>query len=137
MNKKEQRQAVKEKCNGKCAYCETPLGEKFHVDHLIPVRRIHEYHPKRGFIPTGKMENPEMDCFENMLPSCASCNIAKSSMPLEHFREIVEDKLTQLERESNYRMAKRYGMIIEKPKKIVFYFEKLKLEMKKWKMNMD
>lgn len=121
--KKELRQSVKNKCNGHCAYCGILLGDKFHVDHLIPVKRISTWENGK-FKPTGKMENPEMDTFDNMLPSCASCNIIKSSLHLEVFREIIEDRLVQLERESNYRVAKRYGMIIEVPKKIVFYFEK-------------
>lgn len=123
--KKSLRLAVLNKCNSRCAYCGIVLDGKFHVDHLIPVRRIHTW-DKGKFKATGKMENPELDTFDNMLPSCASCNIQKSSMPLEHFREVIQDKLTQLERESNYRTAKRYGLLKETPKDIVFYFETLK-----------
>lgn len=122
--KKEQREIVKNKYNGRCAYCGEELGIKFHIDHLIPVKRIYTWENGK-FKPTGKMENPELDTIENMMPSCASCNIQKSSMPLEHFRDIIKDKLKQLERESNYRTAKRYGLVIEKPKEIVFYFERL------------
>lgn len=125
MTKKEERLKILKKCNGRCAYCGEELGDKFHVDHLIPVKRISVWENGK-FKATGKMENPEMDTYENKYPACASCNIAKSSLGLEHFREVVSNKLVQLERESNYRMAKRFGMIVEKPKKIVFYFEELK-----------
>lgn len=121
---KQLREKVFMKYNGNCAYCGEAL-KKFHVDHLLPVRRISKWEDGK-FKATGKMENPEFDTFDNMMPSCASCNISKSSMSLEHFREVVEDKLRQLERESNYRMAKRYGMITENPKKIIFYFENIK-----------
>lgn len=124
MNKKELRIAVKKKCNGKCAYCGDVLTDKFHVDHLLPVKRIFKWEDGKHK-STGKMENPELDCFENMLPSCASCNVIKSSLSLEIFREIIEDRLVQLERESSYRVAKRYGMIIEVPKKIIFEFERV------------
>ncbi len=120
--KKQERDIVKNKCNGRCAYCGEELGSKFHIDHLIPVKRIHTWQNGK-FKYTGKMESPEFDTIANMLPSCSSCNIQKSSMELEHFRNIIKDKLKQLEREANYRIAKRYGMIIEKPKEIVFYFE--------------
>jgi len=124
VTKKDRRALVKKKCSGKCAYCGEILGDKFHVDHLIPVQRIYEWKDGKHKA-TGKMKNPELDCFENMLPSCASCNIIKSSLSLEIFREIIEDRLVQLERESNYRVAKRYGMIIEVPKKIIFEFERI------------
>ena len=123
--KKDLRLKVLNKCNGNCAYCGTPLDNRFHVDHKIPVKRISTWVDGK-FKPTGKMENPELDVFENMLPACASCNICKSSFPLEYFREILEDKVNQLERESNYRIAKRFGLIKETPKKIVFYFEEKK-----------
>ena len=123
--KKADRQKVLEKCNGKCAYCGVDLNGKFHVDHLEPVRRISKWENGK-FVPTGKMENPERDHIDNMLPSCASCNVVKGMMCLDDFRMTIRQKTEQLLRESNYRVALRYGLIEVKPKKIVFYFETLK-----------
>jgi len=125
MTKKEQRQKVFEKFDGHCAYCGNPLANKFHVDHLIPVKRIFKWENGKH-VTTNKMENPELDCFENMMPSCPPCNIAKSSLKLEAFRDIVADKLNMLKREANYRTALRYGLVIESPIEIVFHFEKAK-----------
>ena len=124
--KKTERLAVLAKTDGHCAYCGTPLAGKFHVDHVEPVKREHTW--KDGqFKPTGKLERPELDHIDNMLPACPSCNIAKSAMPLEHFRDLVADKLNQLELHANYRIAKRYGLLKETPpEKVVFYFEKIK-----------
>lgn len=126
MTKKEQRQKVKEKCDGKCAYCGETLGDKFHVDHLEAVQRKSKYISGKGFVPTGEMRKPENDNFENLMPACVSCNIQKASLSLDVFREVIENKINVLNNNSTpYKIAKRYGLIEEKPKKIVFYFEEI------------
>ena len=123
MKNKEKRDKVLAKCNGMCAYCGIDLiNIRWHMDHVKPVRRKADI--RHGiYVCSNEYHNPENDHIDNMLPSCPSCNIAKSSLCLEDFRSIIEDKLTQLLREANYKTAFRYGLIEEKPKKIIFYFE--------------
>ncbi len=105
---KELRQKLKEKYNCNCGYCETPLKDRFHIDHIKP------YHN-------------DGECEENnLIAVCISCNLQKGGMPLEDFRDFIEDKLNQLKLVANYEIAKRYGLLEEKPKKIKFYFERIK-----------
>lgn len=58
------------------------------------------------------------------MPACASCNINKHSMSVEEFRKLVGGFITSLNRDSTqYKIAKRYGFIVEIEKPVVFYFE--------------
>jgi hypothetical protein len=67
------------------------------------------------------------DEYENLYPSCQSCNISKSSMDLEKWRTQLSLKVERLERdESNFRIALRYGVIQKTDVDIIFYFEKIK-----------
>jgi 5-methylcytosine-specific restriction endonuclease McrA len=103
---KKLRQKLKEEYNNKCGYCGTPINTKFHIDHIEP-------HFNGG------------SCEEkNLMAVCISCNLQKGGRSLECFRDLIEDKLNQLKLVANYEVAKRYGLIIEVPKKIVFFFEK-------------
>ena len=104
---KKLRQKLKEKHNSKCGYCGTPLKDKFHVDHIEP------------FFNGGKCKE------DNLMATCVSCNLQKGGRPLEHFRELISDKLNQLKLVANYEIAKRYGMIKEIKKEIVFEFERI------------
>ena len=104
------RQAVYKKCNGHCAYCGCILEYKnMQVDHLIPLE---------GWNEQGE------DTFENMMPSCRSCNRYKSRFTLEEFRSMVAAMPDTLMRDSNtYKNAVRFGLVIPNKKPIVFYFE--------------
>lgn len=109
-----ERERIYKKSNGRCWYCGTKLKERWHVDHFKPVKRWN-----------GKMENPELDTFENKVPSCPSCNILKSSMSIDSFRWLIQNFIKSLNRDVNiYKHAKRYGLIEETDKKVKFYFEK-------------
>lgn len=113
--------AVFEKCNGRCAYCGIVITmESMHVDHLIPKRRgsnyIHhmDYHKEKG-----------SSHINNLMPSCASCNTSKCSRTLEEFRDHVKNRIEILNKSfSEYRCAKRFGLITENQFPIIFYFEK-------------
>ena len=107
---KKLRTILKEKHAGKCGYCGTPLMDKFHIDHIEP------------FHDGGKCED------ENLMAVCISCNLQKGGRTLECFRELIEDKLNQLMLVTNYTVAKRYAMIEETPKKIIFEFERVEDE---------
>lgn len=66
---------------------------------------------------------------DNFMPACASCNINKHALKLEDFRQLVEGFMKHLnERNTQYKIAKRYGLVIEQEKRIVFYFEQYKKE---------
>jgi hypothetical protein len=78
-----------------------------------------------GFKTTGKMFRPENDNYENLMPSCASCNIQKGSSDLEGFRWFIQNTINSLnQRFTQYKFAKRYGLVEETGEKVVFYFEK-------------
>ena len=148
MNKKQLRQLIYDKYNGRCAYCGCELNGKFHVDEIEPVRRKQKWvkgHWKDGedyskkseeeFIAAnylwveGKWVNdgcdhPERFHVDNQNPACASCNINKHSMSLEEFRNLISGFMKHLnEINTQYKIAKRYGLVIEDIKPVVFHFE--------------
>lgn len=66
------------------------------------------------------------DSLGNMLPACRSCNYYKGAELLETFRRYVEKFPSTLSRDSvAYRNAVRFGMVVPRPHKVVFYFEQL------------
>ena len=120
------RQKVLEMFGGKCAYCGCVLGKHWHVDHLKPLNRDSVYDKdKRKFVQTGTCQNPENDCIENCMPSCASCNITKSTLTLEMFRAYIQQTVESLNSNhyAAYKFAKRFGLIQETPKEVNIYFE--------------
>ena len=65
------------------------------------------------------------DDLENLLPSCRSCNCYKGTHTIELFRRNIEKLPEKLDiYNSTYRIAKRYGNVIENKKPIIFYFER-------------
>jgi 5-methylcytosine-specific restriction endonuclease McrA len=149
--KKSDRQKIFDKYDGHCAYCGCELTKGWHVDELLPVRRKYKHidahwkhkitgeislsyggvrrnyndwiHVKSKQIPNG-CEYPERLVIENQMPTCASCNINKHSMSLEEFRSLIEGFMKHLnELNTQYKIAKRYGLVKEDIKPIVFYFE--------------
>ena len=120
MTRKEERQLIYNKYNGRCAYCGEKLKKGWHVDHLEPVKRTINGGEK-------SFRNPEKDSIENKMPSCASCNINKHSMSIERFRKVIAGYVTSLnEYITQYRMAKKYGLVKETGEKVKFYFETFK-----------
>lgn len=119
-----ERERIKNKYGGKCYLCGSLLGDKFHVDHKEPIERKFGYHPEtRKWVQLG-MRNPEKDRYENKFPACQSCNINKHSMSIEEFRRVIQGYVNSLNRDSTqYKMAKRYGLVEETEKKVVFFFE--------------
>lgn len=68
--------------------------------------------------------HPERLHIDNQMPACASCNINKHSMSLEEFRSMIAGFINSLNlRIIQYKIAKRYGLIAEVEKPVVFYFE--------------
>lgn len=121
--KNRDRELIYNKYEGKCAYCGTKLQKGWHVDELMPCRRNYKMEGER-WIHDGTYEHPERLTIDNQMPSCPSCNINKHSGNLEQFRQLIEGLITSLNRDSTqYKIAKRYGLVEEKPKAVVFFFE--------------
>lgn len=110
------RKAIYGKSRGHCWYCGIKLGEKgWHADHFEAIRR------KPG---TNECEHPELDVIENLVPACASCNRMKSTFDIEGFRSWIEGFLKSLNtRIVQYQFVKRYGLVEETDKNVVFWFE--------------
>lgn len=152
--KKIDRQKVFDKYGGKCAYCGCELAKGWHVDEIEPVRRRTKYiqphwgegiretdecnshtHPHLQFREwidgktiAGGCDYPERFNVDNQNPACASCNINKHSGSLEDFRKLISGFMKHLnEVNTQYKIAKRYGLVIEDIKPVVFYFETLNL----------
>ena len=112
------RETVFQKYKGKCAYCGQPITMKsFQVDHIIPKERWHQH---RALHILGL----ELDGIENLNPTCRICNNWKHSFELEEFRKELQRQVERARQYSrNFRMAERYGMIVETGKLIRFHFE--------------
>ena len=115
------RQKVYDKYNGHCAYCGCKIKFKeMQVDHLVAQRK---YSLGIAHKHTDKLMNE----FDNLMPSCRYCNKWKNDFDIEFFRLEISRQLKRLnEYNANYRFAKRYGLIEETPKQIIFYFETYK-----------
>jgi 5-methylcytosine-specific restriction endonuclease McrA len=131
VNKKE-RQIIFEKYDGKCSYCGQELKKGWHTDHIEPIVRDSHWNRDKGrYEATGSCRKPENETLENYNPSCASCNIQKNSYTLEQFRHNIERYVISLNSYSTqYKIAKRYGLICENDIKVEFYFEKIQNENK-------
>lgn len=107
------RELVYNKTKGYCAYCGCELPKKWHIDHLQPARRD---------LTTGEYDK-SLDDVDNLLPACPSCNIIKSSQPLESFRHEIENMYNSVNN-GTFKVAERYGIVTREKKEIKFYFEK-------------
>ena len=127
MSKKKDREITRMKFGGRCAYCGDKLQKVFHVDELLPVRRnFKRSEDGLRWIHDGTCIHPERLHIDNQMPSCPSCNINKHSDSLEMFRARISGFIVSLNRDSvQYKVAKRYGLIKEVKKPVIFYFEKL------------
>lgn len=113
------RRLIYNKFNGHCAYCGCELNSSFTIDHIQPKRR--GYYRTQHNIIKGE------DKIDNYNPSCYSCNSSKNELTIEKWRKELELKVYRLNRDSSqYRIAKRFGLIIETENTVIFYFEKYK-----------
>lgn len=140
LTKKQTRQLIYQKFGGRCAYCGEELNGKFHVDEVEPCCRSWEYvkdeNGKRIYDSDRrdwKMKlvylYPERLHVDNQFPACASCNINKHSDSVEGFRKLIQGFMKHLNQVSTqYKIAKRYGLVKEDIKPVVFYFETYNLK---------
>lgn len=105
-----ERREVYNKYRGRCAYCGEKIAEKdMQIDLLIPIY------------------NGGTDDITNYMPSCRMCNFYKSTMSIEKFRDqlsCIPGRLS--ERTFIYKMAKKYNLVVETKKPVIFYYEKVK-----------
>lgn len=121
----QKRLLILNKFNAKCAYCGCDInGNNFHADHIVP--KLSGLINKD--IPRSKKGT---DNIENLNPCCRSCNSSKSTLSVEGFRIRILDRVSRLnEFSSNYQIAKRFSLIKEDIKPVVFYFETLQTDAK-------
>lgn len=138
MNKSD-RDKIFNKYGGKCAYCGCELVKGWHVDEIEPVLRRRKYihghwegiGEDRRYVESKTVadgcEHPERFHVDNQNPACASCNINKHSGSLEDFRLLIAGFMKHLnEISTQYKIAKRYGLVSESPIEVKFYFEKIR-----------
>lgn len=127
------RKKVFEKTDGKCAYCGCDLQKGWHVDEMEPVRRDYISIPvkKDGRYSHHKrvlnsVMHPERFHIDNQWPACAACNIQKGSFTIEQFRRNIAAFVVSLNRDSTqYKFAKKFGLVKETEQPVIFYFETL------------
>jgi 5-methylcytosine-specific restriction endonuclease McrA len=100
------RDEIKQKYNGRCAYCGAVLGDRFCIDHIVPFR------------------DGGIDEIENLNPACYRCNNRKNVLTVEQFRSEISKQVERLNsRSSQYRLAKDYDLVEETFNPVRFYFE--------------
>lgn len=115
------RQKVYQKYSGRCGYCgENITIKEMQIDHIIPIYRNHT-----------PQELSEMNIIrgtndlKNLMPSCKSCNNYKKTLTVEKFRIEMQKQVERVNQYStNYRFAKKFGLVEETNKPVVFFFEK-------------
>ena len=115
------REKIHQRYKGRCSYCGEKLEyTKMHVDHIIPKYRgwtnseLEQYGKVKG-----------TDRLDNLTPSCATCNISKSTFSLDEWRDHLINKVKVLRNVgSNFRLMEKHKLVKVSLKPIVFYFEK-------------
>lgn len=114
---KKQREELRMKFGGRCAYCGVELSNKFHADHVEAVRR----NISNGYA----MDLPQNDNIDNLVPACAPCNLYKMCDTVEGFRKRIATQVDVTRRASrSYRFAEAFGLIKVTNSSVVFWFER-------------
>lgn len=123
---KRQREILRKKFDGRCAYCGCEL-EKMHADHLMPVIRVtRDAHGRPLPNAESYLIKPERNTVANMMPACAPCNLHKGGYSLEGWRDIIQRSGAILRRDtSTFRAGERFGVIAVSEQPVVFHFERV------------
>lgn len=110
------RETIKRKYWGRCAYCGCELLDKpFHIDHMKPLMRG---------CSGSDAEGAGDDSSDNLVPACPRCNLRKSILSVEGFREEIAAQSKRLLRDSAaFRLAVDYGIVGIFDNPVVFWFE--------------
>lgn len=131
-----QREQIRKKFGGRCAYCGRMLPYKgWHVDHVKAIKRV-TYMAWNGIErPCGVKagaQRPENECGENLFPACAPCNMDKRANSLEKWRKLIIARLRvsfpqwETSRRNAILCAERFGISPRARKPPVFWFEEYK-----------
>ncbi len=127
---KKDREAIKNKFGGRCAYSGTVLGDDWQVDHIEPLIRC-------SFTKVALF--PDAHTLENMVPCQREINNYKVATSLKAFRNWLLGELhlrlkklpknpitekSKKHKENLLRIADLFGITPEKPFDRIFYFEK-------------
>lgn len=136
---KKNRELVRLKFNGKCAYSGTDLDDDWQIDHVKPLRR--EWWGRK------KMLHEENHVIENMLPTQRVINKYKGTLSLEDFRKWylggLSERLKTLPKNPRaeksirrkkflLKVAEYFGITEDKPFSGTFYFEQISCVSCKW-----
>lgn len=106
------RDLIFNKHNGHCAYCGCKIKRNsFCIDHIIPLKR------------KSKNRTYGLNVIENYNPSCSTCNTSKNSHSIDEWREKLQSGLGNLNSVAKYVLLKRFGIIRETNRPVIFYFE--------------
>lgn len=120
---KSEREHLRGKFGGRCAYCGCILNGRWHADHAEPVGRNCQL-VGNAFVFDGTVRNPEADTVDNLVPSCAPCNIDKGPDGIEAWRERLCRSALMLRRDvPKFRHAERFGIVSVSNAPIRFWFE--------------
>ncbi len=125
---KKQRESVKDKFGGLCAYSGTLLEDDWQADHIEPIIRCQF---------TGKIGRPHKNCLENVVPCQRIINHYKWAYPLVTFRRLISTLHLRLKKlpknpkkehtikrkEYVLKVASYFGITEDKPFSGEFYFE--------------
>lgn len=118
-----QREEVRARFDGRCAYCGCVLSDRWHADHHEPVGRDTVLDGNR-FVFRGEVRNAGADRIENLFPSCAPCNIDKGPDTVENWRWRLARSAELLRRDvPKFRHAERFKVVTVSDDPIRFYFE--------------
>lgn len=122
---KRQKDALRQKFDGKCAYC-GQIMDKMHADHMRPVTRVQvDGYGRRLPASEQRMMNPDRNVVANMMPACSPCNLHKGGYSLEQWRRLLERAADVLARDKSiFRAAQRFGLITVIRSPVTFYFER-------------
>ena len=121
---KKTREEVYNKTNGHCAYCGCKLPKRWHIDHVMPINRGIMFN-RPAYMDIGT------DDIDNLLPACPTCNINKSNLSVETYRQSILSNFTSLfKAQPMFRAALHYGVIKHNPNRFEFYFEKQGIQIK-------
>jgi len=127
--KKQDREKVYNKYNGRCAYCGNKIEYKdMQVDHIFPKNKAHwlkspamrEMYSELHNMP----DSENIDDFNNLNPSCRRCNHYKRAYTLNQFRGEMLTIHERIQKQYLDKIGIDYGIIVIKPFDGKFYFEK-------------
>lgn len=127
---KRQREALRQKFGGRCAYCGGDLSGGMHCDHLEPIIRVRAVDCRGRRLPSTEQRviRPERNVVSNMMPACKACNLHKGGYSLEEWRDIIQRSADIVRKQtSTFRAGERFGVIAVADQPVTFYFERAML----------